>query len=352
MKNIWKHVLVWGIFILYEMSYLSLAAVRHSSVLDYALHYLVNIGLFYFNAAGFNYIFAYRLNRFVGILVLLVLEIVCYIFIQYSLILLFDTMNIPGGGAFFSSWLKLLVHIYRAIYFIGLSIGYWFAVSDARQRRLNFELENSRLKQEKENIDKDNQLMQAQNAYLQSQLNPHLLFNSLNFIYNSVRKVSATAAKAIIILSDMMRYSLSEISIDGKVTLAKEIAHVKNLVDLNQLRFNEGLQVELTLDGDFSTAQIIPLVLISFIENLYKHGDLTDPAKPAKIIIAFRNGVLEMEASNEKKKSTHREEGWGIGIDNTRARLDNYYKGRYELEVTETETRYTVWLSVDLTARV
>jgi LytS/YehU family sensor histidine kinase len=208
-------------------------------------------------------------------------------------------------------------------------------------------MENGKLRQENQRAELERNLMKAQNAYLQSQLNPHLLFNTLSFIYNAVRKLSNSASEAILLLSDMMRYSLSEAGVDGKVSLENEVDHIKNMIRLNQLRFNEWLTINLSTIGSFNNEVIIPLLLLSFIENIYKHGDITDADNPAKIVIACEDHVLEMTCSNKKAKSIP-VKGWGIGIDNARARLNIHYPDRYTLTVAEKDLQYSVVLIINL----
>ena len=346
-RTVRNHALVWLVFIAYELSIVYINGIKFGEPLDYVLHYSINICLFYLNAEGFKYIYKAKLNRAMAIILLISAEIGLYVFIQQlAFRLLSFIYDYPPVTV---SDLKLYYgkEIYRAIYFIGFSIAYWFAIRLANQKKVILELENRKLKQENEKIELERNLIQSQNAYLQSQLNPHLLFNTLSFIYNSVRKLSEPASQAILLLSDMMRYSLSEAGADGKVSLENEIGHIKNMITLNQLRFNDTLNINLTTTGQFKNETIIPLLLLSFIENIYKHGDLTDADNPAKIDIACENHVLKMTCSNKKSKSKPIA-GWGIGLDNARARLHTQYPGRYTLNVVEDHLMYSVLLTVNL----
>ena len=342
-----NHVIAWSVFITYEVSFIYLSGIRLSNPVDTAFHYMVNICLFYLNASGFNYLFEKKIHRFTGIVLLIAAEIVGYMVVQYLLLRFLSLIyhyQLPNNLDFKIYNVK---EIYRAIYFIGLSITYWFAVRSGKQNKVILEMENDKLRQQTKTAELERDLMQAKNAYLQSQLNPHLLFNTLSFIYNSVRKLSDSASRAILLLSDMMRYSLSDTGIDGKVSLENEIDHIKNMISLNQLRYNETLNIKLVATGSFKNETIIPLLLLSFIENMYKHGDLTDADNPAKISIGCTNRVLELVCSN-KKSRVKNNQGWGIGVENARARLNIHYKDRYALTVDQDDFHYNIRLIVYL----
>ena len=190
-------------------------------------------------------------------------------------------------------------------------------------------MESRQLIQQKRSAELERNLFKAKNAYLTSQINPHLLFNTLNFIYSNLYDVSKKAAEIVLLLSDMMRYSLTEIGEDGKVELSQEVDHIKNMISLNQARFNDKLQIKLNLNGDF-TVRIIPLVLLTFIENVFKHGDLSDHNNPAQINISYYNNILEFYCSNKLRK-VNTKRGDAIGIENSKTRLEIAYNKNYVL---------------------
>lgn len=157
-------------------------------------------------------------------------------------------------------------------------------------------------------------------------------------------EVSKKAAEVVVLLSDMMRYSLTEIGEDGQVELSKEIEHIENMVQLNQARFNDKLNVKIHLDGDFEI-RVIPLVFLTFIENIFKHGDLTDPDMPARIHITCFNNVLEFYCVNKIRK-VNINRGNGIGIENSKTRLEVAYPDRYQLSTHVVDDQYTTRLII------
>ena len=346
-RTVLNHTMIWMVFIFYELGIIYLNGLPFKNPLDYAIHYVVNISIFYLNAEGFRYIFERGINRVIAIPIFICAEITIYLLVQHlALLLLASIYHYPALDA---AGLKLYYarEITRAIYFIVFSIAYWLGIRTGQQMKVILELENSKLRQANQNAELENSLMQAKNAYLQSQLNPHLLFNTLSFIYNSVRKLSNTASQAVLLLSDMMRYSLSDTGIDGKVPLESEVDHIENMIRLNQLRFNEALNLETDFSGDFQNESIIPLLLLSFIENIYKHGDLTDSDYPAQIVLSCEERVLQLACSNKKARGKA-VTGWGIGVENAKARLNIHYPDRYTLQITEDERRYSSLLTIKL----
>jgi LytS/YehU family sensor histidine kinase len=146
-------------------------------------------------------------------------------------------------------------------------------------------------------------------------------------------------------LSDIMRYALTNADDDGKVRLASELEQINTFVKLNQARFNQRLNIELVTEGEPNELRIIPLVLITLVENVFKYGDLLNDKSPARIIILVDGCILTFITQNLKKKIVV-EHGYGIGIKNMRDRLDNYHQ--YELSIDDNETEYKSTLKIEL----
>ncbi|RZK46721.1 MAG: histidine kinase, partial [Pedobacter sp.] len=132
------------------------------------------------------------------------------------------------------------------------------------------------------NLESERREMELQ--FLKSQLNPHFLFNSLNNIYSLAYQKSDKTADAIMKLSEIMRYMIYE-SNTPTVALSKEVDYLSNYIELQKIRFKDGAFIELTLNGEIDDQKIVPLMLISFVENAFKHGVVNDPENPVKINI-------------------------------------------------------------------
>ena len=144
-----------------------------------------------------------------------------------------------------------------------------------------------------------------------------------------------------------MRYALSEGNAkDGKAPLADEIEHVRNVIKINQLRFSNNLKVNFEVNGVLNGATIIPFVLITLVENAFKHGDLKSPEAPIDIKISKEGNKLYFYCKN-KKKTGPKELSTGIGLDNIKKRLDLAYGNKYSFNVKEDTEFYITELTIN-----
>ncbi|MDZ7897168.1 MAG: sensor histidine kinase [Arcicella sp.] len=171
-------------------------------------------------------------------------------------------------------------------------------------------------------------------AFLQAQINPHFLYNTLNFIYSEAIMVSDSVAESILTLSDIMRYTLTETGQDKIVSLYSEINHIKNYIKIQKMRFGNELYLDMTIEGEenINHLEILPLVLISFVENIFKHGDIHDPKHPAKIFIKVEENSFFLAIYNRKNKGP-KEQTSGVGMNNIRIRMDILYGEKYQVNI-------------------
>lgn len=200
---------------------------------------------------------------------------------------------------------------------------------------------NERIHRNLESQKKDMELQ-----FLKSQLNPHFLFNSLNNIYSLAYQKSDKTADAILKLSEIMRYMIYE-SNDSWVALSKEVEYVQSYIELQKLRFKDGAAVELTLNGEIDNQHIVPLILISFVENAFKHGVANDPEDPIRINIIANQKILHFSITNRKSK-TNKDAMGGVGLNNVERRLQLLYPDRYKLNIVNSATHYTSELMLDI----
>ena len=182
--------------------------------------------------------------------------------------------------------------------------------------------------------------------FLKSQLNPHFLFNSLNNIYSLAYQKSDKTADAILKLSEIMRYMIYE-SNDSWVNLSKEIAYLESYIELQKLRFKDGAAVEMTVNGEIDGQHIVPLILISFVENAFKHGIANDAKDPIRINLIANQKILHFSVTN--KKNTANKDGMGgVGLNNVERRLQLLYPDRFKLNIVNSATHYTTELMLDI----
>jgi two-component system, LytTR family, sensor kinase len=217
------------------------------------------------------------------------------------------------------------------VLFIGISFAYWYA-----QR--NYKIEKDQQRLEKEVLD-------GRLAVLKNQINPHFLHNTLGFLYTKSLAYSADLSDAIFRLSEMMRYSLGENTEDGKVPLSREITHLQHFIRIHQLRFENKLQVNFNVKGDSAGFKIMPLLLITFVENAFKHGDLSDARHPVKINVETNRNHFYFTSANKKYRGV-KERSSGIGLQNIKRRLELAYPGQYELRINDTIDEFEVILKL------
>src|SRR5690606_35993498 len=133
----------------------------------------------------------------------------------------------------------------------------------------------------------------------------------------------------------IMRYMLYE-SNEETVMLDDEINYLQNYIELQKLRFKENVYVDLKVSIDEHDHRIMPLLLISFLENAFKHGISTDAAKPIRITIHVHEGRLHFKAENAKSH-VNKDQTKGVGLTNLRRRLQLGYPGRHTIEIIETD---------------
>jgi len=189
----------------------------------------------------------------------------------------------------------------------------------------------------------------AEMSTLRNQINPHFLFNTLNNIYAlAIREKSPTTASTILKLSGMMRYVVTETSHEF-VPLEREINYTNDYIDLQKLRLTKNMNLSYRVTGVIRDQEIAPLVLMPFIENAFKHGVNPDQDAFINIHIDVNDSVVELNVENQKLKIDHEQHAKsGVGIENTRARLESLYGRNYSLAVHEDPIHYRIKLTLRL----
>jgi len=201
-----------------------------------------------------------------------------------------------------------------------------------------------RLQRQQRELEK--QHFTAEISFLKSQINPHFLFNTLNSIYSLSYQQSEKAPAAILKLSEIMRYMLYDTE-DKLVPLEKELQYLGNFVALQKMRFKETIYADLLVEGDTQHQQIAPLLLIAFVENAFKHGELHDPGDPVLIQVTLEPHQLQLYVQN-RISAQGKDETGGIGITNIKRRLELLYPGRHTLTVNNNGTHYICELKLKL----
>ena len=190
--------------------------------------------------------------------------------------------------------------------------------------------------------------LHAELAYLKTQINPHFLFNTLNSIYSLALERSDRTADAIVRLSSMMRYVLLDTGRE-KVPLEQELSYLSDYILLQQTRFEGSSHIHFTVEGTAKGHTIVPLLLIPFIENAFKHG--INPEEPSDIFITIHihDSQLSLQTTNKKLALPQQTPHSGLGIQNTRQRLQLLYPGKFTLDIGDGPKDFVVSLTLKLT---
>jgi LytS/YehU family sensor histidine kinase len=188
----------------------------------------------------------------------------------------------------------------------------------------------------------------AELSVLKLQISPHFLFNTLNNIRWLVRSKSEHAETAVVKLSHLLRYILYQTN-ESKVSLEKEIEHLTDYVSLQQMRLVKTDSVVFEVTGTADGKSIVPLLLIPFVENFFKHANFeNDVANKIKIDIGDSRLVLETNNSIlDTSKQTPTVDG-GIGLENVKRRLALHYPDQHFIRYENRDGYFTVHLEIIL----
>ena len=192
---------------------------------------------------------------------------------------------------------------------------------------------------------------QARNelAALKGQINPHFLFNNLNTIYSMAEKGDQRTKEVILQLSDFLRYVLYDTSSD-KIDLEKEVEIIKTYVGLQKERITKNTtEVILNIEGDFTGAQIAPLLLLPLAENCCKHG-IGKSYGAIEIDIQYSGHELHFSTRNsiERRENPLNHNEGGIGILNVEKRLNLLYPNKHQLKFTNEAGLFNVDMTIGL----
>ncbi len=191
--------------------------------------------------------------------------------------------------------------------------------------------------------------LKAQLQILQQQINPHFMFNVLNHIHILMQKNVGLASDLLVKYSEILRYQLY----NGKkesVTLNEEIQFLKDVIEVEKIRWGDDLKVNCRWDIENGDKTIQPLLLITFIENAFKHVSRSITEKGyLNVEVKQKNNSLYMEVENSKsKQQTVKKDASGLGLANIRERLQILYPLKHKLDIEENESVYKTRLSITL----
>lgn len=300
----------------YTLSYIFL------SVLSFYTNYLFVLPK-YFKTKQYT-------KTWIGWIALLLLwSVLRYLIDEVLFLHLFGSTNYPKGINF---GYYIFDNIYWALPTLLVSFFLW--------------LINDLIKTEKEKATLEEEKRKAEVSFLRSQVNPHFIFNTLNNIYSLVYHQSEKALPAIEKLSGIMRYVMKDTE-GEKIELEKEINYLKDFIELQSLRSVGEAKVNFAIKGNPDGKMIAPLLLVPFVENGFKHGIVNEEENPFIINLVIGKKNLTFHCSN-KISEGRKDESSGIGLQNVTRRLELLYPDQYQLNIDETDKKYTVNLNINL----
>lgn len=236
--------------------------------------------------------------------------------------------------------------IYLTLYFVILILlsGFFWSTLFAAQKIK----ENARMQLDLQRM--ENEKMFAEKKFLQSQVNPHFLYNTLNFLYAKSLNCNEELSDGIMTLSAIMKYSLQKNeNSTGFVLLEDEVMHLQNVIHIHQLRFSRKLQISFSSAGTIEHVELVPFVLITLVENALKHGEWNDPEFPIRInLLCDETKQTVFFSIVNKKRKGPKETGTGLGLDNIIRRLKWSYQDNYSLQISDEQELFKAELTVPL----
>jgi len=217
--------------------------------------------------------------------------------------------------------------------FVGFKLGW-----DTQVKQSELEILNTRV-------------AESQLQFLQSQVNPHFLFNNLNNLYSFSLENSPKTPEIILELSGLLRYMLYDCK-EPWVLLEKEVDYLTNFIHLHELQLEEKGTIEFNITGNLSELRVAPLLFVVFVENSFKHSlsSMTD-----KIVIQIDLKIVENKLyfsciNNYSQQGNTEQLSHGIGLENVQTRLKLLYPDAHTLSIKNKENQYRVDLVLDLNA--
>lgn len=233
---------------------------------------------------------------------------------------------------------KNVLFIMTAVYLIVIIVGAFKLLKlnlkqTTRAKTLETKILNTQLKLKEQELN-----------YLKMQIHPHFLFNTLNTMYGFALKKAEETPDMILKLSNILDYLLYQAE-KPFVVLSEEIAHIKDYIDLEKMRFNETLNINFDVNVSSESIMIAPMLLLPFVENSFKHGNISNGKLNIEIKLKADSNSIDFRIQNSHSKQNNLDEG--IGLENIKKRLELLYQNQYDLHITNQDSLFSVQLCLN-----
>lgn len=327
------HFLVWAVYMLQETVVIGILFNSFGNPFIYLVHYLVSIFMFYLHSdVVLPFAVADKRKAWLLVPIVVILQLALYVLLHFLASYALFSIDIGTVDELRLDATFVLRNLYRGLLFMGFATGYYFLSTYLKERTRSEILEQEKLKAIIERQKMQQQLADAQNAFLKAQINPHFLFNTLDFVYHNINQYSPVAGESIVRLAEMMRFAISAGELESTVYLDSEIEQVENLIFLYKVRKAGMLGLEFEYPSECRKMKLIPLVLLTLVENMFKHGLIGSNAEDlAKIQISVSGGWFRIKTVNvigrHNSALSNR-----TGLTNVTERMTNAYGKNFRLE--------------------
>ena len=301
----------------------------------YVWQWLVNILLTVLLWYGLNYIHRFSLWKIIaGNIVIFLLYYFSYTGLLYTVLNSKIDWLIGKGvkpktfeWVVYGSWADIGKYVLEASAFYVLR--FYYEYRKVAKQRLQLAV-----------LNKDIQL-----NLLKQQLSPHFYFNTLNNLYGLARSNSASLSGALSQLSAIMRYVITDCN-QPKVLLSQEVNFLQSYIALEKLRYEQNTLIEMKVEGNAGEQTILPLLLIQFVENAFKHGMKEKSERSwMKVDMIINENELMFKVDNSFYDTNAAD---GIGINSVKHILNLQYEGKYDMQMQYKENRFSVTLKLNL----
>jgi LytS/YehU family sensor histidine kinase len=281
-----------------------------------------------------RFILAKKYKRYIFFLLLsLGILYVCRVSLNYLLGIEYVYPAVGGVQVAFT-FDHIISHILGELYVLAFATSIKLTIDWASERRRVERIKKIQLKTELN--------------YLNSQIQPHFFFNTLNNLYALTIEKSDTAPSVVLKLSDIMQYVLYEAR-EPMIRLYDEINYIQNYLDLERLRYGDRIISNMDIVGSLDEIEVPPLLFLPFIENCFKHGVNEDNLIEVNISLEIvKNKMLKFRVENMFEKFDDTTIKHGIGVKNVKRRLELLFENNFELKTTINGQKYCVQLKIPI----
>lgn len=270
-------------------------------------------------------------------------------FIAYMVFYLSISMVIGISNYYLNEYIfdniNQLLYGYRDVY-EGLTVGVLSAIF-VTSIPAWYKVNSDKLKSDNDAKQLMNDKIQEELKFLKAQINPHFLFNSLNTVFNLIDTNKEDAKKTLVQFSEILRFQLYEAG-NNTISLAKEMEYINSYAAIEKIRKGDALHVTILEHTDYPV-EVPPLLLLTFVENAFKHVSNLDKGNYIIIEVKAQINSFEFTIKNSidhYQRTYEVSQNSGIGLKNIKRRLNLLYADRHQLEIKTNERSFEVHLKI------